>query len=75
MGQARSPTVDCYFNSFCKGRKNFISTPCYAQKLRAVRHSAESRLRAMPHSAELRLNAMPHSAEFQLRAMPHSAEF
>jgi hypothetical protein len=32
---------DCYFNGFCKGRKNFGPTPHYAKKLRAMRHSAE----------------------------------
>jgi hypothetical protein len=68
MVQARSPMtdffVDCYFNGVCKGRKNFVSTPRYAKKLRAMRHSAESLLRAMPHSAELRLRAMPHNTEF-----------
>jgi hypothetical protein len=46
MGQARSPMtdflIDCYFNGFYKGRKNFVSTPRYAKK----------KLRAMPHSAE-----------------------
>jgi hypothetical protein len=68
MGQARSPMTDffiyCYFYGFCKGRKNFVSNPRYAKKLRAmcefqVRNfladsalcgTAESRLRAMPHS-------------------------
>jgi hypothetical protein len=79
MGQARSPTtnflIDCYFIGFCKGRKNFVSTSRYAKKLRAMRHSAESRLHAMPHSAEVRLRAIPHSAEFRLRAMWHSTEF
>jgi hypothetical protein len=47
MKQARSPMADflkdCYFNGFCKGRKNFVSTPRYAKKLRAM----------MAHSAEL----------------------
>jgi hypothetical protein len=32
---------DCYFNCFCKGRNNFVPTPRYAKKLRAMRHSAE----------------------------------
>jgi hypothetical protein len=54
---------DCYFNGFCKGRKNFVPTPHYAKKLRAMRQSAESRLPAMPHSAESRLPAMWHSDE------------
>jgi hypothetical protein len=41
---------DCYSNGFCKGRKNFVSTPLYARKLSAMPHSAEFylRLRAMP---------------------------
>jgi hypothetical protein len=55
MGQERSPMtdflIDCYFNGFCKGRKNFVSTPRFAKKLRAMQHSG-SRLRAMRHSAE-----------------------
>jgi hypothetical protein len=33
--------IDCYFNGLCKGRKNFVPTPRYAKKLRAMRHSAE----------------------------------
>jgi hypothetical protein len=33
---------DCYFNGFCKGRKNFVPTPRYAKKLLAMRHGAES---------------------------------
>jgi hypothetical protein len=45
MGQARLPMIDvliyCYFNGFGKGRKNFVSTPHYAKKLRAMPHSAE----------------------------------
>jgi hypothetical protein len=57
MGQARSPMtdflIDCYFNGFCKGRTKFVSTPRYAKKLRAMRHSAEFRLPAMPHRAAL----------------------
>jgi hypothetical protein len=36
--------IDCYFNGFCKGIKNFISTPRYAKKLRAMRQSAEAAL-------------------------------
>jgi hypothetical protein len=56
---------DCYFNGFCKGRKNFVPTPRYqyAKKLCAMQHSGESRLRAMRHSAESQLPAMLHSAE------------
>jgi hypothetical protein len=27
---------DCYFNGVCKGRKNFVPTPRYAKKLRAM---------------------------------------
>jgi hypothetical protein len=46
MRQVSSPMadflIDCYFNDFCKGRKNFFSTPRYAKKLRAMRHSTES---------------------------------
>jgi hypothetical protein len=45
MGQARSPMtdflIDWYFNSSCKGRKNFVFTPRYADKLLAMPHSAE----------------------------------
>jgi hypothetical protein len=56
MGQASSPMTDilkdCYFNGFCKGKKNFVLTPRYAKKLRAMQHSGESRLPAMGHSAE-----------------------
>jgi hypothetical protein len=76
---------DFYFNGFCKGRKNFVPTPRYAKKLRAMQHSAESRLRAMPHSAESRLPAMRHSAEsifvykkkfcLRLRAMQLNVKF
>jgi hypothetical protein len=43
---------DYYFNSFCKGRKNFVSTPLYTEKRRAMRHSAELRLPAMRHSEQ-----------------------
>jgi hypothetical protein len=36
IGQARTPTtdflIDYYFNGFCKGRKNLVSTPLYAKK-------------------------------------------
>jgi hypothetical protein len=32
---------DCYFNGFCKGRKNYVPTPRYAKKLRSMPHSAE----------------------------------
>jgi hypothetical protein len=36
LGQARSPMTDflkdCYFNGFCKGRKNFVLTLRYAKK-------------------------------------------
>jgi hypothetical protein len=41
MRKARSPMailltiyflIDCYFKGFCKGRKNFVSTPRYAKK-------------------------------------------
>jgi hypothetical protein len=58
--QARSPMtdflIDCNFNSFCKGKKNFVSTPRYAKKLLAMRHSTESRLRAMPPSVKFKSN-------------------
>jgi hypothetical protein len=70
---------DCYFNGFCKGRKNLVPTPRYAKKLRAMQHSA------MPHSAESRLPAMQHSAEsifiykkkfyLRLRAMQLNVKF
>jgi hypothetical protein len=30
---------DCYFNGFYKGRKNFVPTLRYANKLRAMQHS------------------------------------
>jgi hypothetical protein len=71
---ARSPMADflrdCYFNGFSKGIKYFVSTPRYAKKLRAMRHSTELRLRAMPHSAELQLQlrAMTHRAELRLKS-------
>jgi hypothetical protein len=38
---------DCYFNGFCKGRKNFVPTPRYMKKLPAMLHSAESRWRTL----------------------------
>jgi hypothetical protein len=67
---------DFYFNIFCKGRKNLVSTPRYAKKLRAMRHSPYLRLLTMPHSAaELWLLAMPHSAEFPLHTTPPSLKF
>jgi hypothetical protein len=73
MGQARSPMtaflIDCYFNDFCKGRKNFVLTPRYAKKLCAMPHSAEFRLRAMRHSAVFKKNYL------KLRAMPPSVKF
>jgi hypothetical protein len=73
---------DCYFNGFCKGRKNFVPTPRYAKKLRAMPHNAETRLRAMPHSVEflkklyLRLSAMPLNVKFKSKiflSTPHYA--
>jgi hypothetical protein len=81
MGQARSPTTDflkdCYFNGFCKGRKNFVPTPRYAKKLRAMLHSAES-IFAFKKKFYLRLRAMQlnSSQKFacRLRAMRHSGE-
>jgi hypothetical protein len=33
---------NCYFNGFYKGRKNFVLTPRYAKKLRAMQHRAKS---------------------------------
>jgi hypothetical protein len=33
--------IDCYFNGFCKGRKNFFLTPCYAKKLLTMWQSGE----------------------------------
>jgi hypothetical protein len=81
---------DCYFNDFCKGRKNFVPTPSYEKKLRAIWHSAELRLLAMRHSAEsiflfkkificdsAPCNSMWNSSQkfsCWLRAMPHSGE-
>jgi hypothetical protein len=79
---------DCYFNSFCKGRKNFVPTPRYAKKIRAMPHSAESRLSAMQHSAEsifvykkkfyLRLRAMQLNVKFKskifLSTPPYAAQ-
>jgi hypothetical protein len=57
---------DCYFNGFCKGRKNFVPTPRSAKKLRAMRHSAESPVILFLSEIfddEDRICAMPHSAE------------
>jgi hypothetical protein len=74
---------DCYFNGFCKGRKNFVLTPRNAKKLRAMRHSVESifvfkkKLSATPCSCNSmwnsslkfssRLLAMRHSSKLTLR--------
>jgi hypothetical protein len=61
MRQVRLPMadffIDCYFNGFCKGRKNFFL-------LHDMQHSLELQLRAMTHSTELRLFVMLHSAQF-----------
>jgi hypothetical protein len=27
---------DCYFNGFCKGKKNFVPNPRFAKKIRAM---------------------------------------
>jgi hypothetical protein len=49
MGLARSPMTDFFkdFNGFCKDRKNFVPTPRYAKKLRAMWHSAELRKKVL----------------------------
>jgi hypothetical protein len=51
MGKARSPMTDflknCFFNDFCKGRKNFVPTSRYAKLLRAMWYSSELQLPAM----------------------------
>jgi hypothetical protein len=45
-GQTRSAMthflINCYFNGFCKGRKEFVSTLRYAKKLHTMRHSANT---------------------------------
>jgi hypothetical protein len=56
--------LDCCFNAVYKGQKFRGSTPHYADGLRAMPHSAESRLPTVPHRAELQFLAMRHSAEF-----------
>jgi hypothetical protein len=55
--------LDCCFNSGYEGQKCRESTPRYANRLCAMKHSAKSQLRAMKHSAESQLRAMKHSAE------------
>jgi hypothetical protein len=54
----------CYFNGFCKGRKNFVPTPRYAQKLFAMRHSAES-IFVFKKKFNLRLHAMQLNVKFK----------
>jgi hypothetical protein len=44
--------LDCCFNALYEGLKFRKSTPRYANWLRAMPHSADSRLPAIPHSAE-----------------------
>jgi hypothetical protein len=51
---------DCYFYGFCKGRKNFVLTPRYAKKFRAMRHSAKFFLKFY-----LRLRSMPLNVKFK----------
>jgi hypothetical protein len=62
--------LDCCFNAVYEGLKFRKSTPRYANRLRAMPHSAESQLPAMPHSAESRLPAMPQSAELKKNLLP-----
>jgi hypothetical protein len=47
---------DYYFNGFFKSRMNFVPTPSYAKKLRAMRHSAQFylRLRAMAFNVKFK---------------------
>jgi hypothetical protein len=54
----------CYFNGFCKGRKNFVPTPRYAKKLRAMQHSAES-IFVYQKKFYLRLRAMQLNLKFK----------
>jgi hypothetical protein len=55
---------DCYFNGFCKGRKNFVRTPRYAQKLHTMRHSADS-IFVFKKKFYLRLRAMQINVNFK----------
>jgi hypothetical protein len=87
MGQARSPMadflIDCYFNGFCKGRYNFVSTPCDAKKLHDsklchITQSCDSGLCRILLSSD----SKQHSTEIfknmfylRLRAMPLSVNF
>jgi hypothetical protein len=79
MGPARLPMtdflIDCYFNGFCKGRKNSVLTPCNAKKLHTMQHSAKLRLRAMPHSAKSRIRALPYSMEFYKKVLSGSLRY
>jgi hypothetical protein len=49
-----------YFNGFCKGRKNFVPTPLYAKKLRAMPLGAE-----LKKKFYLRFRAMPLNVKFK----------
>jgi hypothetical protein len=59
-----SPMTDflkvCYFDGFCKGRKNFVPIHRYAKKLRAMPHSAE-----LKKKCYLRLCAIPINVKFK----------
>jgi hypothetical protein len=44
--------LDCCFNSGYESQKFRESTPRYANRLCAMKHSTESQLRAIKHSAE-----------------------
>jgi hypothetical protein len=56
--------LDCFSNAFYEGLRFRESTLRYANQLRAMPHSAESRLSSTPHRVESRLPAMRHSVEF-----------
>jgi hypothetical protein len=50
--------IDCYFNGFCKDRKNFFSNSALCQKLVTLRYA--------PYSAEFRvLSAAPRFATYE----------
>jgi hypothetical protein len=61
--------IDCYFNGFCKGRKNFVPTPCYAKKVLkcGVKKKFYLRLRALPLNVKFKskifLSTPPYAAQ------------
>jgi hypothetical protein len=68
---------DCYFNGFCKGRKNVVPTPRYAKKLRTMPHSRFSFLKKSFICDSMLCNSMWNSSQKfsgRLCAMRHSAE-